>query len=478
MLPGLGMGALSVASVVGRPGLVSGWVFGGDHVRHLAMVVQTYRSGALDYSTQSYPRAWHTLLAALWSSGGAAVDGPGFTDLVTIVAVCCWGVFAVISLAVALLAQLLARDLGLSHRGSDVAGLVAGTLVLGSPFAGDYLALGFETSSLAGLALVVAALQVVRATGSRVSVLTCAGAVFVVANAWPLLIPGVGVALPLTAWSLVRHRPLRVAVVGLVGAALLLGLSLVPVVSAATAFDVASQGAAVGDASLLPAGGWAVAAALAVVAGLVFRLGGRAVVRYSVVVVVTCLVGPALAWYSGVSLSSYYPAKTLWAAGLVGLPWLACLVVAGVSAANSTTGVRRLPLVPLAAGTAAVSALSIAAPVLALFGSWSPVDGDSVVQAVRARGASGAQVFWSGGDWALDATIQSLLPFYSIGPDDYPSPVPRDSLEDQCARLRGAGTPTVLSPVDPATVRARFSCVPDITVIEVAGWSPLRGNLG
>ncbi len=149
------------------------------------------------------------------------------------------------------------------------------------------------------------------------------------------------------------------------------------------------------------------------------------------------------------------------------VPVLAITWWDAVARVNSARGPARLALVPLGVLTALAVAVGVASPVTALGGAWSAVDGGRVGQAVTAPGAEQAQVFWSGGPFVFDATVQSLLPFYAADAAAYDPSLPRDSLIDQCRALNAAPEPVVLTTASVSTTELRFSCAPGVVVVRV-----------
>lgn len=465
MVPGLLMGLLALVPLTSGAGSTSGWVFGGDHVRHLVFVARTQQDGWLDYSSATYPRGWHSALASLWAVAGGELDGRGFAALATIQAVACWTAFAVLSLAVARCAVVLSEGFVVGEVARDAVGFVAGATVLTPIFARDYLALGFETSVVAALSLVVTTLALVERLHRFAAVTTVAASFLLVAHSWQLLLPGAGVALVLVSNRWWRQGARRPPIAGPVCVLAVVLASTGPLLATAQ-FGGVNHGA-VGGILPTSAAPWAGLGLVALAALAVRRPGAPSLRRYALIVVVTAAIGPLLAVYVSVPLSSYYPNKTLWVTAVLLVPatvlgW--CVLLLRV---NRMHGPARVVLVPLGVVTGLIAVLGLASPITALRGSWSAVDGGQVVRAMTAPGADRAQVFWSAGPYVFDATVQSLLPFYAAAGPGYDPSLPRDNLFDECRLLKEASAPVVLTTESPATVERRFSCAPDVVVVRV-----------
>ncbi len=475
-LPAGNMALVGLLPLVAGPGSVAGWFFAGDHLRHLSLVVGEQQAGALDYALIAYPRAWHTLLALMWSSSGASLDAEGFRSLAVQMTVASWMVFCLVSLAVGGLGVGVARRLGFGARAAGWSGLVSAAAVLTPGFVASYLALGFETSSVAVLALVVASAEVVRRRGTTVAVVVSAASLAVVGNTWQLLLPGCLVACgsALLAWRRRSHgRAVAWGTYALVGAAV---MAVVPAqLALGRGRGAIGQLALQGDVPPLVLG-WLVAEVVAVVVllGAVRAVGagpsravGSPLATYGVGVLVVLAIGPAAAVVARVPLSSYYPNKVLWAAVVLALPVLGSGCVAVVRAASAAGWSRRWTVVPAGALGLGVVLLGLVTPWTAPFGAWSTVDGDAVVAAVTARGSDSVQVVWTGQGGTLDATIASLLPFYEGGAITEIPSFPVSGVEQECSLLRGVPEPAVLSSADPRRVRHRYQCVEGLRTVEV-----------
>ncbi|GAA2169433.1 hypothetical protein [Pedococcus bigeumensis] len=466
VLPGALMGGLGVVPSLDRQGALTGWFNGGDHLRHLMITAGLTHTGAIQYQVMPYPRGWHQMLALWWTSVGTGVDGPGFVALTRLEATASWLTVALLALVVASTAKILAQRSGGSTGTAAVAGVVAGAAVLGPAFGADYLALGFETAVLATLALAVCGREVLVDHNGWRSVLVAAASFVVVANSWQLLIAPAAWALAVTLLRQHRRSPSRRTVAIAVGVLAVTALASVEAALAVFADVGLSHAAVGGDVSALP-WPWLVAGVVGV--GVVL-LRLRSSVAHSVMVaLVPAATGLAIALVERVSLSSYYPNKTLWAATVLLLPFGAAALAIGGARAEATTGRSRLLLVPVGALAVGVVLLGVVSPFAGLAGAWSAVDGRTVRAALTSPGVDTVEVVWTGQRGALDPTLKTLLGFYHGGDARTTSPLPSGHVSDQCLLLTSATTPTVLSDLSSQEVQRRYACAPGIRVIPIQG---------
>ena len=183
------------------------WFLNGDHVRHLWLLTDEWVAGNLDYTTATSPRAWHTLIAIAWSAADPAQDSRGLLSLISAMSTGMWFAFAVLLLAVGLIAERMARLCGLGARWSGLAGLLAGVALLWPTFLGNYMALGFETAIFCSLLLAVAVLELLLRRGSRGSVIITTAAATLVAHTWQLMMPAALLAVgAAVTWYLSKDR--------------------------------------------------------------------------------------------------------------------------------------------------------------------------------------------------------------------------------------------------------------------------------
>jgi hypothetical protein len=115
----------------------------------------------------------------------------------------------------------------------------------------------------------------------------------------------------------------------------------------------------------------------------------------------------------------------------------------------------------------AFTVISAGYPAMAALGVWSTVNGEQVLDAITTPRAAEAGLVWTGTDRHDDVIARLLLDFYRIGGDIERSPAPRLDIDQECALLRAAALPTVLSTQSVQEVRARYTCVTGLRVIPV-----------
>ncbi len=439
------------------------WFLGGDHVRHVLMVAEEQSTGSLSYATWSYPRGWHTLVAALWSTVRVE-PRDDFAAAVDIASVAVWSLSVGLALTTAALAATLADRYGLGLRAAALSGAVAGLLTFLPGFLGSYQALGFETSLLGAVTLAaVLRDQLVRPAEVRALVVAAAGLV-VLAHTWQLLMPLVAVAALRSGLGVWRRR----GVPGLaLGAGLAAGVVVVgwPALRAVVTVVGIESATAAGVDVPTP---WVVlllgvAAALLLAAGMSWQDRGVLLLMG-----VPAFTGLALAAWLGITPGTYYASKLLWhTASLLLAPIAVATVVAAVRVAHARRAVARLARV-LGAPAAALAALFLVVqPAGAFVGVWSTVDGPLLLRLVQAPSSAQAQVVWTGTSGGTDTVSRSFLD--SVRPDPGPLTSPRERLtiEDECDLLEAAEDPTVLTTMTEEAAVERYACVPSLRVIKV-----------
>ena len=467
---GLALPALSViaAALVGAVrGVPRGleWFLNGDHARHAVYAADTWAQGNLSYAVEGYPRGWHSALAAAWSVVGAGLDGAHVARLFELMAAASLLLSAVLALALAHLGHALATRVGLHGDAAVVVGALAGALSLLNVFLANYQALGYENSVLGAAVMAVCCREVLVRAGSTVSLVVCAAGVVVVAHAWQLLLPPVGVAALWCAVVALRsegRRP-RVALAVLVPLTLVLGAPGVLAVVGGVGLEHATEAGPDSPVPVL----LLVAGLLAAVVVAVLRRDG-ATTCVAVVTVLPTVTAVALAMGMGLDLLHYYPSKLLWQSAVLALPWVAVLAALGV-----TAGLRRRPsAAPVVRRTVGVlvglvTAYALLLPWGSQLGTWSTVDGGRVMGALTAPGASDAVVVWLEDSPTTDSITRSLLDVLRVEQTRSRAPQARVSVEQECALLRAAPRPVVLSTASEAAVRDRYACVPDVVVLPV-----------
>ncbi|KQZ90663.1 hypothetical protein ASD62_16570 [Phycicoccus sp. Root563] len=456
--------ALGAAPVLG-PASRYGWIFAGDHLRLMLMAADEWEAGGLTYATNPYPRAIVTLQVLCWTASGGRVDQAGLVSLSRVMACVLWLVLVMVVLGASLVARSAARALDAPPRAAGLAGFLAGWLVLLPMFAADYMARGFESSLVAVACLLAIAVEVLRPWDRR-SLVVAASALAVLSHTWQLVLPGAGVGYLVLLWGAVRGGSARqrwsAGVVTVAGAiialpgvlALLKPVGGVPVSHAASGGDVPTP-------VLVP---------LAVVVAAVGYLAWSR--RRPAPVVVVLLMGGVtvglafvLARSVGVAISSYYPNKILWVGADVLLAFVGIALAVLLVRLDGVGGWRRVGLVPVGLASALVVVVAGLSMLSAPLGSWSTVDGDEVVHALRSPGAGQADVFLTQEPGPFEHTVQIMIRFFHAG-SRY-GDLPTGSVAEQCAVLTVSRTPTVLTTLDPQVARDRFACVPAVRVVQV-----------
>lgn len=463
-LPGLALIGYAAASRLLSPGHRAEWFLGGDHVRHLIFVVEEREAGNLTYASQPYPRAWHTLVTALWTSADARPNAAGLRSLVDLMATVTWCLPGVLSIATGVLAVELARRWEMPDSVASLAGLGAAAMVLWPPFLSNYQVLGFENSMVGAIVLAVAAREVAVRDGSWSAFVALVGIV-VCAHTWQLLLPAIGVAFLFLAWRPVRSGGWR-SRGALVGSCIAAAAAAMPALLAV--FTVVGIQHASDSEVEAPLPVALLVAGIASSTALLLRHRGRSpLTAVWLVSLLPGLTAITVAARLGIGITQYYPSKLLWHSAVLGLAPLAGVVVGGWWRLG-----QRLPgfiarifaPVGVAVGVLAL-AFALITPAGAFFGAWSTVRGSVVLDAVTSPGAERAQVVWLGGIRQDDTIGRILLDFYRAGETVERTPQhPLDVLEE-CDLLQAVDQPAVLSIRPAESVRTRFGCATKLEVV-------------
>jgi hypothetical protein len=467
-LPAISMAAIGLVSQHLPLARRAAWFIGGDHVRHLLFVVEEQVAGNLSYDVATYPRAWHTLIALVWSADTARLDSQGFLSLAGIMSTCVWFLYAILTLATSSLAVEFSRRAHLSERLSASAGLGAGALILWPSFVGPQMVLGFETSILAALLLCVASRELLVGWGSGRSMLIIGGCVVVMTHTWQLLVPPLTAAFVAAAlayctrphWSC--RRSSRVAVTVLLGSL----VSAPGAIAVATRIGI-SHATEEGAVPAVP-----LAAIIISISATTFVLihhrrdTAMAVAGAMVILASASAFGVAAMLH--ISPKTYYPTKLLWSAIFLSIP-IVCFaaVVLCRSLATRFSSHSRLVAVGFLAPLLVVVPTSLMSSVLAATGHWAMVSPGRVLDAVTTPRSSSAQVVWLAGDRTNGVIARILLDFYRVARTQERTPQPALTVAEECALLLRAPQPVVLSDVESVIVRSRYSCVPELQVLAV-----------
>lgn len=442
------------------------WFLTGDHVRHLLYVADERVTGSLTYAHQVYPRAWHTLLAAMWSASGAQPDAAGFVSLVDQMSTAVWLLAALLALVTARLGAVLARRCGLSPAGMGVAGLVSGTLVLLPSFLENYMALGFETSLVAAVLLAVVATEVLERPGSRSALVVCATSAAVMAHTWQLLMPPVAVGVAVCAVMLIRSSRASGLAWTLVVGALSVAIAVPGILSVVSSVGIGHATDA-GVVAPLPR----VLLPVTVLAAVVVAYRGRSdwrIVTGVVVTVIPALTGLWLAARVGIPPTQYYPSKLIWHTAVLGLAPLGVLTSQALVTLHARVSLAAAALrAVVTAALALVMVYAFVTPLGAQLHKWSSVDGETVLAAVTTPGAASAQVAWLGKGYADDTIARILFDYYRVGKPLVLTPQKPLKTSEECQLLRKSPTPAVVSDEPLAAVSARYPCVPSVRVVPV-----------
>jgi hypothetical protein len=185
------------------------------------------------------------------------------------------------------------------------------------------------------------------------------------------------------------------------------------------------------------------------------------------------LLAVALSLGLGVALLHYYPSKLLWQSALLGLPWVAAagaLLLDRLATARPGAGVVTRRVVTWVVAVFVAYALLL--PWGSQVGTWATVDASRAVAALSTPRATEATVVWLGRTPTTDSVTRSLLDVLRVAETRVRAPQARLTVEQECALLEDAARPVVLSTEPEASVRSRYACVPDLTVIRVGGATP------
>lgn len=467
----LAVPAMSILGVLAASWWVRGsrqleWFLNGDHPRHLVFVADTWVQGQLGYSTEGYPRGWHTFMASVWSVSGAGLDSSSILRLMAIMASASLLLSALLALAMAHLGHDLADRAGLARTPSVVVGVLTGLTCLLADILGSFQALGGENSLVAAVAVAACCRETVIGPGSVRAVLATAAGSLVVAHAWQLLLPTLAVLAFYNCWMAVRTRDVRtMAVVGAIWA-VTIPLAASGLLGALGRLGL-SYAASPGPDTPVPVVLLVVGTCSAVVITALERDSALAAVLAASLMSALTAFGLVLILH--IHPLTYYPSKLLWQSAVVATPWLFLLLSVLVQRlARHSPALRRPVAAVVGVACGAFAAFALLQPWGALVGAWSTVDGARVLAALRTPEASRADVVWLEGTRTTDAMARILLDAFRVRETTTRVPQGGLTVGQECDLLLRSTHPTVLSTAAPSAVRTRYACVPDVVVIRAA----------
>ena len=471
-IPSLSVALTAVVVVLSSAPWAIEWFLNGDHPRHAVAVATVWEEGNLSYAVDKYPRGWHAALAAVWSATGAGFDSAPVGRLLVEMAVATLVLSAVLALATAHVGHALAVRVGLSGRVAVAVGLLSGSATLLNPVLANYQALGYENSLLTATVLAVCCREVLVRAGTRVSLVVCSAGLVVIAHSWQPLLPPVAVAAAWCAWLAVSRGGLRERFTTAVCALIALAVGTPGLAAAVVRGTALNPALGAGPDTPVPTTPVpTVFLVLGTVAALVLAVQRRDGALRTVAAVTWIPVVTALALRIALDLpivEHYYQRKLLWQAAVLAIPWIG---VAGALAAGAALerwpGASRVARGVGGAFGGLVVAYSLLMPWGSQLGIWSTVDGRRVLTAVETPSAKDATVVWLQDTVTTDSVTRILLDVLRV-PDHKERALQSGlTVGQECALLREADRPAVLSTAPVDAVRQRYACVSGLTVLAV-----------
>lgn len=376
---------------------------GTDFNRHVILMRQIVLEGGLNYVERDYPRAFHSLMAIVWTASG----GERYVDAWMALEAAMWLFFVLILLSLLVVAVRLTSWLG--HHGKlalTIAAIVTTAIYVQSMWLTSLFRMGFFTSVGAGLVLMsIVALCTDRAGTAAfrplsVGVMAIASAVLV--NTWVLLAPmlmipaGIGLVMSLRRKNRASYsRAEWLLSAGLILAAIV--ASIPPVLSLfligrSSDGEISSDLATTGTSGLfMPQLPWVAAGAASLVcfAWLWLRRYRTWVTFSATVLAVGAAITWGVVWISHVPAGlSYYASKLLWTTLVLTIAPAAALSAAVIVAATIWASSRKMSWQRMAATTVVATLLVISAAAILGRISGSP----SKIQFVINHGFGGLAV--------------------------------------------------------------------------------------
>ena len=183
------------------------FLLSSDSSSHLLLAEGVQQQGNLDYSGLAYPRGWHTVVGTLMSASGQSEASPAsLTPFIRISSLATWFLYVLLVLATVLCTQRLAASSDLSERATGWVAAGAGATMLTGAFFTFTMAMGFQTTILLALVLIIGATESMEPT-SPARFLTISTICFVgAAHAWQLALPVAGIPMALAFWRFWRTQ--------------------------------------------------------------------------------------------------------------------------------------------------------------------------------------------------------------------------------------------------------------------------------
>lgn len=445
---------------------------GIDNIQHALQVHYRGLSGGLDYTTFENPGGAHAFVATVLAAGEpyspAATPDQARAGLVALLgasALSLWLMYAVIVLAVTILTRRATRALcpDLNRGWVAMVGAAGGFALFVVPFprALDY---GFVSMVLAAVGFTAAMVAVTAprpsAGDAAVALVTAVASGMLAVHSWPLMaavsVPAGLVALwrVLRRWRSVGWGWLAGIVLWTLAMALSAGHVGWIIVHAVSPVARTASGGTVPPVYVIPLV-WLLLATPVVLAQ--FRSPRAFLLAATLLATVAEAVWLANA--GAVPITSYYPSKMLWVAGLVAVP-LSFAGVAWFLLRAPRLGSERTRLRLVATGAAASVALGT---VSATHLAWEQSRAwQRSYAAVTSRQAPGATIAWDIPSVGGGTFTNRMLDFYRLDLNvlrTFPQP---PSKKHDCEVLNRAAQPTVLTEHSQAEVTAEFSCAPGV----------------
>jgi len=451
---------------------------GIDNIQHALQVQFRGLDGGLTYTQFPNPGGAHALIATILATATpySRTTTPeqsrvALFDLLSTTTMAFWLLFGLLVLSVTILARRAAYQIrpDLGRGPAALVGATAGFALLLAPFP-KVLGYGFLTLVLASVGLTAALTAATAphrgAAAPAVTALAAAASVLITLHTWPL---ATFTSLPVGyAAAVVLVRRWRTLTVGarlaVVGGALAITASGAGVVWAVlTSVDAMARtatGGVVPPVDVIALAWLALAAPVALV-----LVKSRRLLLITGTFVVTAGGALGLSLVGRVPLTSYYPSKVLWIAGLVGVP-LACAGLLWLLGRLARWRIPRLHTGVL--GVAAAVAFGFGTSATTHLAWAASPRWERTVAAVTSTQAPGATIAWDLPDPGGGVVFTDrILDFYRVNLAVLRVFPHERSYTRDCADLTATPHPTVLTEHSQATISAYFTCAPGVVALIV-----------